>query len=105
MRAFGEGYHTPREVQGPTATTITDKAIKETGRAGDTEYTRTTPIPAALQPTTAPQAPGDYSTAIPQNTPPVTTSPVSSTAPSKGVPITQSNSARNFYPFFQALLA
>lgn len=104
MRALGEGYHTPREVQGPTTTTITDKSIKETGREGDTEYTKTTPLPAALQPNATPQAPGDYSTAIPQNTPPVTTSPVSSTAPSRGVPLTQSNPARNFYPFFQALL-
>ncbi len=73
-----------------------------------------THIPDAPISTEAPQAPGDYSTAIPAGTPPITSTPVSPAIPAAGVStspqlgttpaITPRNEARNFYPFSRALL-
>ena len=65
-------------------------------------------------PATAPQAPGDYSTAIPAGVPPVTSTPASPAVPPVGVStspqvsaspaIVPRNEVRNFYPFSRALL-
>ena len=89
--------HTPAGAEGRTWTNISRDKIVTKGNRGDTEYTETQPIPA-----TAPQTPGDYSTAIPEGTPPVTSSPLSSSTVAPTGP--SGNEARNFYPFSQALL-
>ena len=99
MRALA-GTHTVAGAEGPTSTTYSADKVVEKGNRGNVEYTETRPIPVG-----ATQAPGDYSTAIPPNTPPVTTSPVSSPSPVGGAPLTQYTPPRNFHPFFQALLA
>ena len=103
------GQHTLAGAEGPTATTISADKIIEKGNRGNTEYTETQPmVPGASQ------APGDYSTAIPAGTPPITSTPVSPSIPASGVStspqtsttpaITPRNEARNFYPFSRALL-
>ncbi len=84
--------HTPEGVEGRTSTTISGDKIVEKGNRGSTEYTETQPVSIA-----APQEPGDYSTAIPAGTPPVTSTPTVPTTLPK-------NEARNFYPFSRALL-
>ncbi len=72
------------------------------------------PVDSTQVSAAAPQAAGDYSTAIPAGTPPITSTPVSPTIPASGVStspqtstlpaITPRNEARSFYPFSQALL-
>ena len=108
LAAFGRDY-TPAGAEGKTSTTITGDKVVEKGNRGNVEYTETTPIPAV-----APQAPGDYSTAIPTGTPPITTTPPPPSVPPAGVStspqtsvvpaITPRNEVRNFYPFSRALL-
>ena len=103
------GGHTPKGVEGKTSTTVSGDKIVEKGNRGAIEYTETQPVAAA-----APTTPGDYSTAVPAGTPPISTTPPPPSVPALGLSTSQQtstpaaltprNEVRNFYPFSRALL-